>query len=211
MRISQLSERSGVPVPTIKFYLREGLLHDGQLTSATQARYDESHLARLRLVLALLGPGGLTVATAKQVLHQIDHPSRSTHALLGAAHQAVMPAPDDSLDLSRARALIERWGWQIQDADRRGTGMLERALQALDDADFTLSDETLDRYAEMMHQLATAEIADIPTDSTAAAVRYVVLGTVLIEPLLLAMRRVAEQDASYRRFGDGKPETRQPD
>ena len=210
MRISQLSEKSGVPVPTIKFYLREGLLHDGQLTSATQARYDESHLARLRLVLALLGPGGLSVATAKQVLHQIDHPPRSTHALLGAAHQAVMPSPDDSLDLSRARALIERWGWQIQDADRRGTGMLERAMQALDDAEFTLSDETLDRYAEMIHQLATEEIAAVPTDSTAAAVRYVVLGTVLIEPLLLAMRRVAEQDASYRRFGDGKPETRQP-
>jgi hypothetical protein len=32
-------------------------------------------------------------------------------------------------------------------------------------------------------------------------VRYVVLGTVLVEPLLLALRRLAQQDASRRRFG----------
>jgi len=59
MRISQLSQASGVPVATIKYYLREGLLHDGRLTSATQAQYDETHLARLRLVRALLGAGGV--------------------------------------------------------------------------------------------------------------------------------------------------------
>ena len=68
MRISQLSGESGVPVATIKFYLREHLLHDGLLTSATQARYDESHLTRLRLIKALMGPGGLTVAATRRVL-----------------------------------------------------------------------------------------------------------------------------------------------
>jgi hypothetical protein len=34
-----------------------------------------------------------------------------------------------------------------------------------------------------------------------AAVRYVVLGPMLVEPLLLALRRVAEQIASAKRFG----------
>ena len=33
--------------PTIKYYLREGLLHEGVRTSATQAQYDETHVARL--------------------------------------------------------------------------------------------------------------------------------------------------------------------
>ncbi len=41
----------------------------------------------------------------------------------------------------------------------------------------------------------------MPTDSAAAAVRYVVLGTVLVEPLLLALRRMAQQEISGRRFG----------
>ena len=43
----------------------------------------------------------------------------------------------------------------------------------------------------------------MPTESAEAAVRYVVLGSVLVEPLLLALRRVAEQVASARRFGRG--------
>ena len=30
--------QAGVPVATVKYYLREGLLHEGELTSATQAR-----------------------------------------------------------------------------------------------------------------------------------------------------------------------------
>ena len=41
----------------------------------------------------------------------------------------------------------------------------------------------------------------MPTESAAEAVRYVVLGTVLPEPLMLALRRMAQQEASARRFG----------
>ncbi|MYU47619.1 MerR family transcriptional regulator, partial [Streptomyces sp. SID7803] len=52
MRLSELSERSGIATATIKYYLREGLLPPGERLSATQAEYDESHLRRLRLVRA---------------------------------------------------------------------------------------------------------------------------------------------------------------
>jgi hypothetical protein len=34
--------------------------------------------------------------------------------------------------------------------------------------------------------------------------RYVVLGTVLMEPVLLAIRRLAQQSASFERFGGGE-------
>ena len=57
------------------------------------------------------------------------------------------------------------------------------------------------RSRDHMQQIAQFEIDNLPTDSAAAAVRYVVLGTVLIEPLILALRRIAEQEASARRFG----------
>ena len=52
-----------------------------------------------------------------------------------------------------------------------------------------------------MRQIAEFEIDNVPTDSPTAAVRYVVLGTVLVEPLILALRRIAEDEASARRFG----------
>jgi DNA-binding transcriptional MerR regulator len=171
MRISELSSQTGIPVATIKFYLRERLLHEGVLTAATQAQYDESHVARLRLIRVLLGPGGLSVAAAQRVIRAIEEPPESVHELLGVAATAVA-------------------GPNLQDA-----------IRALDEAGFELPDGALDVYWHHMRQIAQFEIDHIPTDSAAAAVRYVVLGTVLVEPLILALRRQAEQEASARRFG----------
>jgi hypothetical protein len=54
-----------------------------------------------------------------------------------------------------------------------------------------------------MEQIAEFELSTVPTESPASAVRFVVLGTVLPEALLLALRRMAQQAASVRRFGAG--------
>ena len=171
MRISELSSRTEIPVATIKFYQRENLLHDGVLTAATQAQYDQSHVARLRLIRALIGPGGLSIAAAHQVIQAIEEPPESVHELLGVAAAAVAgPNLDD-------------------------------ALRALDEAGFTLPEGALDLYQDHMRQIAEFEIDNVPTESPAAAVRYVVLGTVLLEPVILALRRAAEEEASARRFG----------
>lgn len=202
MRISQLAAETGVPVATIKFYLRERLLHEGELTSATQARYDDTHVRRLRLVRALLGPGGLSIAATRDLLHHVEHPPTSPHELLGVAHQTVLPTTATDIDLTAVRALLERWGWQIDPQDHRTPAALAESLQALDDAGFALPEGNLDSYARAMSDVAAVEIDGVPTDSVEAAVRYVVLGTVLVEPLLLALRRLAQQDASRRRFDE---------
>ena len=207
MRISELSQRSGVPVATIKFYLRERLLHEGELTSATQARYDDSHLARLRLIRALVGPGRLSIAAVRDVLAAIDTPPESTHRLLGYAHAATAPPVPPEVDLAEARAMVRRWGWQIAVEDSTSLAVLATALDGMAAADFSLGPDVLAAYADAMRQVAEAEIAGVPVESPAGAVRYVVLGTVLGAPVLLALRRLAEQDASARRFGSGSAAT----
>jgi hypothetical protein len=78
---------------------------------------------------------------------------------------------------------------------------LDDALRAIDEAGFELAEGALDVYTEHMRQIAQFEIDHVPTDSPTAAVRYVVLGTILVEPLILALRRLAESEASARRFG----------
>ena len=98
---------------------------------------------------------------------------------------------------------MERWGWSIEEKDCHTHETLARSLEALDAADFPLPDEALDAYAQAMAAVAEGEVESVPTDSAAAAVRYVVLGTVLVEPLLLTLRRMAQQQASGRRFGSG--------
>ena len=71
----------------------------------------------------------------------------------------------------------------------------------MDAAGFVLPDGALEMYKDHMEQVAAYELATVPTGSAAETVRYVVLGTVLPEPLILALRRMAQQQASARRFG----------
>ena len=65
MRISELSRHSGVPVSTIKFYIREGLLPSGVRSQRNQASYDEAHLRRLDLIRSLQEAGGLALDTVR--------------------------------------------------------------------------------------------------------------------------------------------------
>ena len=106
---------------------------------------------------------------------------------------------------------MRRWGWVIDEKDCDTQAELAEALDAIDSADFQVPEEVLDAYARAIAEIAELEIANMPTESAQAAVRYVVLGTVLVEPLLLAMRRLAEQNASVARFaGHDVPTGRVP-
>jgi DNA-binding transcriptional MerR regulator len=217
MRISELARTTGVPVATIKFYLREGLVPEGIRTSPNQAQYDDAHVQRLRLVRALVGVGGLSLAATKEVLGHIDEPAQPTLDLLGTAHRAVAPELPDEVDVTPAVVLLRRWGWSScldpvegKRGDRvdEGVAGLAVALAGLDDAGFEVEPDRMDTYAEAMMQVAQAEIDGLPTETPAAAVRYVVLGTVLVEPVLLALRRLAQREASVTRFPpprDGAP------
>ena len=195
MRISELAREADVPVATVKYYLREGLLHEGELTSVTQARYDESHVARLRLVRSLLGPGGLSIAKARAVLTAIDSPPPAEFDLLGVAADAVR-RPTQVRPHPQVHALMQRWGWPVEAHECADHQVLADALDALDAAGFEAPDGIIDVYARAMQDVARAELAHVPRDSAVAAVRYVVLGVVLQEPVLLALRRLAEAAAA---------------
>lgn len=197
MRISELARRGGVPVATVKYYLREGLVPTGTLTSSTQARYDDEHVARLQLVRALVGPGALTIAQAKDVLRAIDEPAGDLFDALAHAQHAIA-GPADDVDPSPARELLERTGWAV-DPDSPEVAQLARALAAAQDAGFQIPDDVMRAYIEASETIATAEIAGIPQDR-GAGIRYAVLGTILAEPVLSALRRLAQQHASAQRF-----------
>lgn len=201
MRISQLAAATEIPVATIKYYLREKLLHEGVLTSATQARYDDSHVRRLKLIRALIGTAGLSISATRQVLLGLESPPESGHDLLGIAHHAVTRTAPDDVDLSSAQRLLDRWGWGAETCDRDTQAALVEALRGLSDAGFDAPAALLDRYAAAMRDIAAADLESVPTDSAEAAMRHVVLGTLLMEPVLLAMRRLAQQSASFQRFG----------
>lgn len=201
MRISELSARSGVSVATIKYYLRERVLPEGERVSPTQATYGEAHVRRLGVIRALVD-AGVGIAGVRNVVAVLENPPESPYALLGEASAAVNPSEaDDDLDLGPALALLDRLGGDTDDCYPGQLAALARALAALDRAGFAVPAPVLTSYVEHLGAIAQAELDATPTESAEAAVRYVVLGTVLVEPVILALRRIAEQIAASRRFG----------
>lgn len=193
MRISELAERSGMPIPTLKFYIREGMLPRGEVTSATRAEYNEEHLTRLRVIEALTGVGGLPLNRVKEILDLIDDTDPDPIYVLGKAVGALPPYVDEDREqFPLARAAIEALGLTY---DERFTAVpqLDDAIRALEGAGLDTSPETLRRYADAMRAIAVEEIAPIAKLSPQEAVSYSVLGTVLYEPLMLALRRLEHQ------------------
>jgi DNA-binding transcriptional MerR regulator len=203
MRIGELSRRAGVPVPTIKFYLREGLLPPGEPAGRNQASYGEAHLHRLRLVQALRGVGGLTVAATREVVRTLDGPLPSRHELMGRAHRAVIrPSPHDPADPDWTRAREEAAG-QVRDLGWRvdpGSPALDRLADVLLAAHRVGGHglvKDLPDYAEAALAVARREVASaVGAGDPAAVMAAVVTGTVLGEALLSAVRLLAHEHVS---------------
>lgn len=205
MRVSELSERSGVSVATIKYYLREGLLAAGAATAHNQADYDERHLDRLLLIRALRDGGNLPVASVRAVLDAMDRYRSGRPEYLDLAMAALSPtvsAPTDrGEEHDRAQTavddLLRTVGWDVDD-DSPGRADLVRAVAALRRhlPGAGESAKVLVPYAKAMRKLADTEIPTSydPAADPAATLRYSVLGTVLFEPVILALRKLSHVD-----------------
>jgi DNA-binding transcriptional MerR regulator len=208
MRISELSKASGVPIPTIKFYLREGLLPQGRLVAANQAEYVDDHLRRLRLIRALAEVGGLPLATVREVLRAVDDPDLPIHEALGTAHSALGPdlGQEDDPAVAEARAEMDRFlqelGWDVS-PDSPGRHELAVALATLRRLDWPNADARLfTRYAKAADRLAAFEVqGTTPTGATRGeTMERAVIGTVVFEAVLEALRRLAQERHSAARF-----------
>jgi DNA-binding transcriptional MerR regulator len=193
MRISDLSRETGVPVATIKFYLREHLLPPGRSTAATQAEYGQAHVDRLRLVRALTDVGRMPLATVRWVLDVVDNAAATTAEAVGAAHDSLPPlVPHGDEPPARALRLVDDLGWAVDPASA-SLWQLEAALAAAEEVGLPLGPERLAVYAGAALDVARVDVADVPRAGPQEAVHYVVVGTVLYEPVLLALRRLAQQ------------------
>lgn len=204
MRISDLSRESGVPLPTLKFYLREGLLPAGRRMAPNQAAYDEEHLRRLHLIRVLVDVGGLSLSAVRRVLEALDRRGAPLHETLALAHTALRrdPSADDpSLPRSETDAWLATLGWDLGEGNPARDD-LAAALLALRRLGWQVGPEVFERYARHADALADAELAYVgELAEPMAAVEATVIGTVVFERALVALRRLAQEHHSRRRFG----------
>lgn len=224
MRISELADTTGVPVATIKFYLREKLLPPGRLTSRTSAVYDESHVDRVRLIRALTDAGGLNIAAVRRIVDALDSPHQEQIDMLGIAQRTLAAETAETAEDAetatvdedaarfapgkispRVRALAERRGWTVLERSDPLMTRLEQAWAACDQARVPTGDDHIDAYAEAMSLVAGADIAHMPR-STAEAMRMVVVGTVMSRGLLDVLRMIEQRESAIAHAKGRGPE-----
>ncbi|WP_416071647.1 MerR family transcriptional regulator [Streptomyces sp. ID01-9D] len=193
-------------MPTIKYYLREGLLAAGELTSPNQAHYGPGHERRLRLIRALLDVGGLSLAAIGEVLGAMDDPEQPVHKVLGVAADGVTPTGGGRAgpELEEAREevaeLLRRRDWQA-DEQSPAAESLAQVLAALRRAGHGAYIDLLDVYADAAEPVARADLDYVQRRvAREDLVESVVVGTVLGEAMFGALRRLAHIDTSFRRF-----------
>jgi DNA-binding transcriptional MerR regulator len=193
MRIGELSARSGVPVTTIKYYLREGLLPAGELTCANQAHYGDAHLRRLELVRALVDVGGLSIATVGEVLKAVDGSRETPHEVLDFVQRSITPplAVDHDDEAEReARKFLARHGWEYDD-DNAAVQSIVAVLATAHRLGHDRFADRLDLYADACRRTVEADDEHVPSNAEVADVaEHLVVDTVLCDAALRAMRRL---------------------
>jgi DNA-binding transcriptional MerR regulator len=115
LRMRELAEASGVPAPTIKHYLREGLLPEGVKTSRNMAYYPPEFVDRIKLIKRLQEERYLPLKAIKTVLD--DDPDRA-EAMLALGDQILDRALAGERSRTSAAEVRKRYGLPKEVLDR---------------------------------------------------------------------------------------------
>ncbi|MEU1969846.1 MerR family transcriptional regulator [Micromonospora sediminicola] len=214
MRISELSRETGVPIATIKFYLRERLLPPGRSTGRNQAQYGSEHCRRLRLIRALTNIGQLDLSTVRTLIDVIEDDQIPLLDLYQAVDRILFtggPVTEDNRDTSDTDAHVDAFiatlGWRIS-ADAPGLSRLVQVLDALKQLGCESGTDILTPYAEAAERLAISELDLLSFDGDSSNRGPVVARAVLLNEALAAMRQLAREHHVGHRFGYSPPAPR---
>jgi DNA-binding transcriptional MerR regulator len=199
MLVSELAERADVPVATVKYYLREGLLLPGVTTAPRRAEYDESHVRRLRILRLLREIGGAPVSALQAIIDAVDDESLPMHDVLCKISDALSPPLTDEGPDHDARqmvdAVIAGVGWSGVRPDASDRFRLASLIQLVTEEELlTIDDKIISYYAHIADELCRTEIALIDTSKDRAGVlEDMIAGEAAFGEVLALLRRMGHE------------------
>jgi DNA-binding transcriptional MerR regulator len=204
MLVSELAQRADVPLATVKYYLREHLLHAGETTGPRRAEYDDSHLRRLRVLRLLREVGGVPVTSLRQIADALDDESRSVHDVMTMVADVITAGPSITADpesLDMVDEVLDAMGWcgiRAESMDRLRLAALVSLLNG--PGPLAASALVLTFYAGLADQLARAEVALVDdTAERSELLEQMVTGSVVYGQVFELLRQLGHEHHHQRR------------
>jgi DNA-binding transcriptional MerR regulator len=197
--MSELADRAEVPVATVKYYLRAGLLPAGRMSGPRRAVYDESHLRRLRILRLLREIGGVPVSSLRVVTDALDDEDLPIHAVMDVTADVISAGPEPGAQDAASQALVDdviaTMGWdgvRRESVDRLRLASLVAAVNGPGPLVATV--ETLRFYAGVADQLARTEVHHIDyTRDRAELLEEMITGSVLFGQIFSLLRQMSQE------------------
>lgn len=199
MLISELAARGDVPVATVKYYLREGLLPAGVAVSPRRADYDESHVHRLQVLRMLREVGGIPVTTIGTIIESVENTGGDVHARLCQIADALTPelrTPQDDASAALVDATLADVGWTGVRPEAASRIRLTALMRLAADPAWPLTVEAsaLTYYARLIDGLCRTEIGLIDDSKDGAStLEDMVTGEAVCGELIRLLRRLAHE------------------
>lgn len=199
MYVSELAAAADVPVATVKYYLRAGLLPPGVVVGPRRAEYDGSHLRRLKILRMLREVGGIPVATLQQVMDALDDTERRPHEVLclvadALTHTSPDLTPDESSRVMVDGALGEA-NWSGVRPDAAARLQLEALVRLLtSEGPLSVDPAALAFYVHLTDALCRAEIEFIGDAGTGSGtLEDMLAGEAMFGQVLALLRRMGHE------------------
>jgi DNA-binding transcriptional MerR regulator len=198
MLVSELAERADVPLATVKYYLRAGLLPPGDVVGPRRAEYDETHVRRLQILRALREVGGAPVSALQTIIDAVDDGSQPVHEVLCQISDALSPPLPVDGPGDEAREMVDdaiaRAGWTGVRPDAAARVRLAELIQLVSGDLLTVDEEILGYYAKLADELSRMEIAMVDTTKDRAGMlEDMVAGEAVFGEILTLLRRLGHE------------------
>jgi DNA-binding transcriptional MerR regulator len=118
LKVSELAERSGVPVATIHHYLREGLLPEPVKTSRNMAYYPPEFIERIRLIKQLQEECFMPLKLIRELLDREDADPERLRAMVEVEDRILAGALEGERTRTPASEVRERYEMPKEVLDR---------------------------------------------------------------------------------------------
>jgi DNA-binding transcriptional MerR regulator len=210
--VSELAERADVPLATVKYYLREGLLAAGETTGPRRAEYDERHLRRLRVLRLLREVGEVPVTSLRQIVEALDDDEMPVHDAMTQIADVITAGPEpgeqdpDALRMVDEVLTVMGWdGIRPESVDRLRLAALVSSLNA--PGPLGASVEILTFYAGVADRLARTEVSLVDHSvERSQLLEDMVTGSVVYGQVLELLRQLGhEHHHAQVAASDGRP------